>query len=224
VRIAWQCASLLLAYPDADLPDRLDLVDRACTALPARTGGPLRACVAALGGVPVPDLEVSYVETFDTARRNSLFLTYFAHGDTRKRGAALLRFAQTYRAAGAELTAAELPDHLCVVLEYAATVDLDAGRNLVLDHRAGLELLRLSLTESGSRWSGALEAVTAPLPALGDNETEAVRRLAAQGPPEEEVGLTPYGEPPPDVVRRERHQESRGAVALPMPSVREAVR
>lgn len=220
VRIAWQCASLLLAYPDPDLPGRLDLVGRACTALPPRTGDPLHACVAALSGVPVPSLEADYVETFDNARRNSLFLTYFAHGDTRKRGVALLRFAQTYRSAGVELEAAELPDHLGVVLEFAATVDLDAGRRLILDHRAGLELLRLSLSECGSRWWGALGAVTAALPALGEGELDAVRRLAAQGPPEEEVGLSPYGEPSVDVVLREH----RGAVALPMPSVREAVR
>jgi nitrate reductase delta subunit len=220
VRIAWQAASLLLAYPDPDLPDRLDLVGRACAVLPGRTGDPLRACVAALGAAPVQELEVEYVETFDNARRNSLFLTYFAHGDTRKRGAALLRFAQTYRAGGVELEAAELPDHLCVVLEYAATVDLDAGRRLILDHRAGLELLRLSLSDSGSPWAGALTAVTATLPALGENELDAVRRLAAEGPPEEEVGLSPYGEPSADVVLQER----RGAVALPMPTVREAVR
>jgi nitrate reductase delta subunit len=211
VRIAWQCASLLLAYPDAELPARLELVGRASAALPTATGDPLRACAAALRTVPVPELEADYVETFDTARRNSLFLTYFAHGDTRKRGAALLRFAQTYRAGGVELTAAELPDHLCVVLEYGATVDLDAGRRLILDHRAGLELLRLSLTECGSRWSGALAAVSATLPPLGDDEFAAVRRLAAQGPPEEEVGLSPYGDPAAKVL-------------LPVPSVREAVR
>ncbi len=40
---------------------------------------------------------------------------------------ALLRFKQTYLAAGFELDDAELPDHLCVVLEFAATVDQDAG-------------------------------------------------------------------------------------------------
>ena len=60
-------------------------------------------------------------------RRCNLFLTYFAHGDTRKRGMALLRFKQTYLAAGFELDDAELPDHLCVVLEFAATVDQRPG-------------------------------------------------------------------------------------------------
>ena len=72
---------------------------------------------------PLTELQADYVETFDTRRRCNLFLTYFAHGDTRKRGMALLRFKQTYLASGFELDDAELPDHLCVVLEYAATVD-----------------------------------------------------------------------------------------------------
>jgi nitrate reductase molybdenum cofactor assembly chaperone NarJ/NarW len=34
--------------------------------------------------------------------------------------------------------------------------------------------------------------VCATLPPLRGDETDAVRRLAAEGPPEEEVGLTPY--------------------------------
>ena len=80
-----------------------------------------------LESTPLPELQADYVETFDTRRRCNLFLTYFAHGDTRKRGMALLRFKQTYLAAGFELDDAELPDHLCVVLEFAATVDQDAG-------------------------------------------------------------------------------------------------
>ena len=193
--VAWQAASLLLGYPDAELQDRLALIRRAADELPERVGGPLRACVAQLEGVPLVDLEADYVDTFDTRRRHNLFLTYFAHGDTRKRGMALLRFKQTYLASGFELTDTELPDHLCVVLEYAATIDRERGRGLIMDHRAGLELLRISLAESGSRWAGAVEAVTATLPPLQGDEWEAVRRLAAEGPPDEEVGLTPYETP-----------------------------
>ena len=207
--LAWQSASLLLDYPDATLPDRLDLARRAAAVLPARVGGPLRATVDALDGTPLADLAADYVETFDSRRRHNLFLTYFAHGDTRKRGVALLRFKQTYLAAGFEPTDDELPDHLCVVLEFAATIDRDAGERLMLDHRAGLELLRISLAESGSRWSGAVEAVVATLPPLRGDEHPAVRRLAAEGPPEEEVGLTPYATPA-------------GPVALPMPTTRGA--
>jgi nitrate reductase delta subunit len=212
--VAWQAASLLLGYPDGELCDRLDLIRDASRALPAHVGGRLRACVARLGEVPLGELEADYVETFDSRRRHSLFLTYFAYGDTRKRGMALLRFKQTYQASGFELTATELPDHLCVVLEYAATIDRERGRRLMLDHRAGLELLRISLVEAGSRWAGAVEAVTATLPPLRGDERDAVRRLAAEGPPEEEVGLTPYATPLLDPGAA----HSDGPVLLPMPS------
>jgi nitrate reductase molybdenum cofactor assembly chaperone NarJ/NarW len=89
----------------------------------------------------------------------------------------------------------ELPDHLCVVLEYAATVDREAGRALILDNRAGVELLRLSLRDAGSPWASVVEAVTATLPPLRGDEWDAVRRLASEGPPEEEVGLAPFATP-----------------------------
>ena len=39
-------------------------------------------------GVRLTELEEDYVDTFDNRRRHNLFLTYFAHGDTRKRGMA----------------------------------------------------------------------------------------------------------------------------------------
>jgi nitrate reductase delta subunit len=158
-------------------------------------GDSLREFVVHLEATPLDQLQADYVETFDTRRRCNLFLTYFAHGDTRKRGMALLRFKQTYLRSGFILDDSELPDHLCVVLEYAATVDQKLGRGLILDHRAGLELLRLSLRDLGSPWAVVIDAVTATLPPLRGDERDAVRRLAAEGPPEEEVGLAPFATP-----------------------------
>ena len=218
--VAWQSASLLLDYPDEGLLARLDLLREASHQLPAAVGEPLREVVVRLGSTPLPDLQADYVATFDTRRRCNLFLTYFAHGDTRKRGVALLRFKQAYLASGVDLEQAggELPDHLCVVLEYAACVDPDQGRQLLLDHRAGLELLRMSLVEMRSPWAGVLQSVSATLPALRGDERDAVRRLAAEGPPEEEVGLTPYGTPQFDAALTDRG----ASVDLPMPTVRGA--
>jgi nitrate reductase molybdenum cofactor assembly chaperone NarJ/NarW len=190
--VAWQTASLLLGYPDEALLGRLGLLREAARSLPAAVGEPLDGFVGHLSRTPFGRLQEDYVETFDTRRRCNLFLTYFAHGDTRKRGMALLRFKQAYLRSGFVLDDTELPDHLCVVLEYAATVDQDLGRRLLLDHRAGLELLRLSLQDLGSPWGPVLESVSRTLPPLRGDERDAVRRLAAEGPPEEEVGLTPY--------------------------------
>ncbi len=190
--LAWQAVSLLLGYPDEELAARLPLLLAASHELPGAVGEGIGETVVGLQRTPLQDLQAAYVETFDSRRRCNLYLTYFAHGDTRKRGMALLRFKQTYLASGFAVTDAELPDHLCVVLEYAATIDAEAGLTLMLDHRAGLELLRLSLREDGSTWAPAVEALCATLPPLRGDEWEAVRRLAAEGPPEEEVGLTPY--------------------------------
>ena len=193
--IAWQSASLLLGYPDEQLLEQTALVRDASLLLPDPVGAPLRRLADHLDATPLSLLAQDYVATFDHRRRCCLFLTYFVHGDTRQRGTALLRFQQTYARAGVRLGPEELPDHLAVVLEFGATADASAAWTLLLDHRAGLELLRLSLRESGSPWAGAVEAVSATLPPLRGDEHEAVRRLAAEGPPEEEVGLAPYAVP-----------------------------
>jgi nitrate reductase delta subunit len=197
--VAWQSASLLMGYPDEVLLGQLDMIAAASHRLPAAVGESIRRFVVHLESTPLTQLQAEYVETFDTRRRCNLFLTYFAYGDTRKRGMALLRFKQTYLRSGYVLDAegehGELPDHLCVVLEYAATVDQRLGWGLMLDHRAGMELLRLSLRDAGSPWAGVIDAVTSTLPPLRGDERDAVRRLAAEGPPEEEVGLAPFATP-----------------------------
>jgi len=193
--IAWQSASLLLDYPDEILVERLPLIRRALDRLPSSLAEPLTATLEQLAAGHLPDLQARYVETFDSRRRHNLYLTYFAHGDTRRRGVALLRFKQAYLRSGFVLDDSELPDHLCVVLEYAATVDQKLGHRLLLDHRAGLELLRLALADGDSPWYGAVLAVTATLPPLQGDERDAIARLAAEGPPQEEVGLTPYAAP-----------------------------
>ena len=67
-------------------------------------------------------LAADYVATFDLSRRHALHLTYFTHGDTRKRGLALLRFKQTYRAVRLRARRrASCPTTCRVVLEFAAT-------------------------------------------------------------------------------------------------------
>ncbi|MFD0899134.1 nitrate reductase molybdenum cofactor assembly chaperone [Actinomadura sediminis] len=190
---AWQSASLLLGYPDEELLARRPLLRRAAASLPPDAGAPLAAFIDHLDATPLRDLQADYVATFDHRKRCCLYLTYYAHGDTRKRGMALLRFKHAYAAAGLHLEEGELPDHLAVVLEFAATGDQREGRRLLLEHRAGLELLRLALTDAGSPWTRVLEAVSATLPPLSGRDHDAVARLIAEGPPDEEVGLAPYG-------------------------------
>lgn len=215
--LAWQSASLLIGYPDTELVERVPLLRNVCERLPEQVGAPLRGFLGHIEATPLTELAADYVETFDHRRRACLFLTYFATGDTRKRGVALLSFKQAYQQAGLHLSDDELPDHLSVVLEFGATCDHLGAWGLLLDHRAGLELLRISLRDSGSPWAAVAEAVCATLPPLKGRERDAVLKLAADGPPGEEVGLAPFAMP--ELVGSAVAGASPGApVSLPMPT------
>jgi nitrate reductase delta subunit len=186
---------VLLAYPDEDLLGRLPLLREALTTVPEAAAAPLVRLCEHLKRTPLDRLQRDYVETFDLRRRCAPYLTYFSHGDTRKRGMALLRFTHAYRSAGVEFSGGELPDHLGVVCEFAATADLELGLRLLAENRAGVELLHRALADSGSPYVGVLDAVRAVLPEPAPRDLERALELARTGPPEEEVGLEPFGPP-----------------------------
>ena len=186
---AWQVVSLLLEYPTEELLGHRPLVADAVADLPSPVREPLARFLTTLGTAPLGQLQRDYVETFDVTRRCCLYLTYFAHGDTRKRGLALVQFKQAYRTAGVEFEAAELPDHLSVVLEFGASYDAETAWRLLNDHRAGIEMLRIALAEKGSPWHDLMLALGATLPELKGEDEDKMLALIAQGPPAEEVGL-----------------------------------
>ena len=126
-----------------------------------------------------------------------MYLSYYAAGDTRKRGMALVRFVQAYRAAGWEVDGEELPDYLPMALEFSARATTrDEERiaaGLLGSHRQGIEVLRSALAALKSPYALVVEAVCLTLPPL-DAETE--RRyleLVTSGPPTEMVGLSAMG-------------------------------
>jgi nitrate reductase delta subunit len=189
--MSWALLSFLLRYPDERVVQARDEIEAEVAALPA---GDQRAALQRFlaewdGGA------AHYVETFDLRRRASLNLTYYAHGDTRERGMALLRLKKLYRAAGLPLDSAELPDHLAIMLAFAALAPPGHGEQLLREHRAAIELLRLSLHDLGSPYAHVLDAVAAPLGPLAVSERAELARLVREGPPEEAVGLEPYGPP-----------------------------
>jgi len=191
-RFVWQAASLLLTYPDERLDERLDTVE---TLLPHIEGSPrklLASTVAALRGADPLAAATRYVETFDMRRTSTMYLTYWTAGDTRNRGREMLAFATVYRDAGAQPPGSEAPDYLPVVLEFAATVDPEAGRRLLNDHRVPLDVLLQALREAESPYAHAVAAVCETLPPVTDQDLQRARRLAESGPPAEAVGLQPF--------------------------------
>ena len=189
---ALKLLSLLLQYPDEGLLEaRADLREAAAGSREVR-GFLDWYCEA-----PPAELQSRYVETFDFAKRASLHLTYHTFGDRRQRGMALLNLKQRYAAAGLELLDGELPDYLPVMLEFAALAP-EPGVAALARHREALELVRAALHDVDSPWAALLDAVCAALPALTRLQGARVRRLAAEGPPFEEVGLEPFA--PPEVM------------------------
>jgi nitrate reductase delta subunit len=195
-RLLWRIAALLLDYPSASTLAMTDQLITAAEELPDSVREPLLDILHEFRTADPMQLAARYVETFDMRRRASLHLTYYAYGDTRKRGMALLRFKHAYRQAGLELDDGELPDFLPLLLEFAATVDQLQGERLLAEHVPVLELLRLSLADSGSAYASVLAAILATLPPISTPDRRRIADLAAEGPPEEEVGLEPFAMDP----------------------------
>ncbi|MFC4375198.1 nitrate reductase molybdenum cofactor assembly chaperone [Nocardia halotolerans] len=195
-RVVWRLAALLLDYPGEQTLAMLSQLSEAAARLPEDVRAHFTATLTYLRDTSAIEVAQSYVETFDMRRRASLHLTFYAFGDTRKRGMALLRFKHAYRQAGVELGDEELPDHLPVLLEFAATIDPIGGERLLGEHVPVMELLRLSLGDNNSPYSGVLAAVLATLPPVTTADRRRIAELAAQGPPEEEVGLEPFAMDP----------------------------
>jgi nitrate reductase molybdenum cofactor assembly chaperone NarJ/NarW len=195
-RLVWRIAALLLDYPCAQTLAMADQLTTGAMELPASVGAPLLGFLREFSDGDPLQLAALYVETFDMSRRASLHLTYYAYGDTRKRGMALLRFRHAYRQAGMQVGDDELPDYLPLVLEFAATIDHVQGERLLAEHVPVLELLRLSLLDSGSAYADVVAAVLATLPPINTADRRRIAELAAQGPPDEDVGLEPFAMDP----------------------------
>ncbi|MGH3868068.1 MAG: nitrate reductase molybdenum cofactor assembly chaperone [Pseudonocardiaceae bacterium] len=200
--LLYKIISILLRYPDDQVLARLGDVSAALPAIDnPRVRTSMVGVVDWLGTVTATEAAQYYVSTFDHTRRCSLYLTYYRHGDTRARGMALLALKHTYRSAGYEPPERELPDFLPLILEFAALAP-EPGTRILIQCQAGLELLRSALHEVASPYGHLIDAVCAQLPALPPRHLTELKRLAADGPPTEQVGLEPFA--PPEYVMGER--------------------
>jgi nitrate reductase delta subunit len=192
--VARLAASWLLTYPDEALIERLPEIAGAVEVLPPATRDPLERFLNHVSGTPLLDLQRHYVAVFDLRKKACLFLTYWTDGETRNRGMALVRFKQAYTDAGFAAPERELPDHLAVVLEFAAVGDRGTGDALLAEHSGPIGLLREAVVAAESPYVHVLDAVVATLPELTPQLRRRMAELAASGPPTEQVGLEGYGD------------------------------
>ena len=206
-RIAAMAVALLLRYPDDGFYERLVAVQDQLDGLPHEVAGTIRRFASFAAQTPILGLQEHYVATFDQRRRCSLHLSYYAVGDTRQRGAAILAFREQLAALGMEEVSEELPDHLCVVLEALALADesvADDAVDMVASHRDGIEVLRSALAAIESPYEHLITALCMMLPEIDQETIDRYVNLIRQGPPAELVGLDTTPLPFPSAVPTNR--------------------
>lgn len=192
IAVTYLSAAWCLSYPDEDLLPKVPVI-RAALAEHDGALAPFEPVLQQLEMGTLPEIQATYVQEFDLSRRHALHLSYWTDGDTRRRGEVLTEFKQVYRKSDVLVdTGGELPDYLPMVLEFSATVNPGAGRELLLKFRPSIELLRLALQDDRLAHAGIVRAVCDTLPGPSPEDRNAVMRLAGQGPPTESVGLDPY--------------------------------
>lgn len=161
-RYSLRALARLIAYPDAQLRSELsalaDAIDQEA-ALPAARRAELRTLALELQRSAPLDTEARYVETFDRGRATSLHLFEHVHGDSRDRGPAMIDLAQTYEKAGLFLGPDELPDHLCVVLEFASTQPAALAKSFLGEMAHILTAIFSALLQRDSPYAAVLAAV-----------------------------------------------------------------
>ncbi len=142
----------------SELSALADAIDQEA-ALPAARRAELRTLALELQRSAPLDTEARYVETFDRGRATSLHLFEHVHGDSRDRGPAMIDLAQTYEKAGLFLGPDELPDHLCVVLEFASTQPAALAKSFLGEMAHILTAIFSALLQRDSPYAAVLAAV-----------------------------------------------------------------
>ncbi len=161
-RYTLRALAALLGYPDAELRahvgELLQAID-AEAAIPVARRTELHALTVELTRLDPMEVEARYVETFDRGRATSLHMFEHIHGDSRDRGPAMVDLVQTYEKAGLFLAPEELPDHLCVVLEFASTQPPQLATAFLGEMAHILSAIFSALLQRGSPYAAVVAAV-----------------------------------------------------------------
>ena len=161
-RYSLRALSALMGYPDAQLrshlPELLQAIDQEAV-IPAARRDALHAFATEITRLDPMEVEARYVETFDRGRATSLHMFEHIHGDSRERGPAMVDLVQTYEKAGLMMSPDELPDHLCVVLEFASTQPPPLASAFLGEMAHILSAIFSALVQGGSPYATPVAAV-----------------------------------------------------------------
>ena len=189
LRTVHMTVSVLLDYPGDRTGAALGAARESMAGLPPLVQQDVEAFCEWAGRSGLRAMAEHYVDTFDQRRRCALYLSYYAVGDTRQRGVAILGFKSVVRALGFELRRDELADYLPLVLELSARTGDRVVLELLASHRDGIEVMRSALRGFRSPYAHLLDALCRTLPPVDEQTYERYQRLVTQGPPAEMVGI-----------------------------------
>lgn len=159
MRLSLRALAALLGYPGEDLlaalPELRDALAADAALAPAMPG--LAALLAQLATQEPLDLAARHVALFDSGRGLCLNLFEHVHGDSRERGPAMVELKRIYAEAGLEPVTGELPDHLPMLLEYAAVAP-ERGLGLLANAAPVLDLLHGRMAARGVPHAAVLHA------------------------------------------------------------------
>lgn len=160
----YKVLSVLLEYPDQELIDNLPeiraIVDGS-TDIDAEQRVGLRKFLDHLSSVPLTEIQVEYVNTFDRTPEHSLHLTHHLFGEEtdRDRGPALIDLGEMFKEYGVKTVTNELPDYLPLLLEFTSQLDDSEATVFLSDIGKVLKTLTENLTKANSPYAAPLSII-----------------------------------------------------------------
>lgn len=160
----YKVLSVLLEYPDQELIDNLPeiraIVDGS-TYIDAEQRVGLRKFLDHLSSMPLTEIQVEYVNTFDRTPEHSLHLTHHLFGEEtdRDRGPALIDLGEMFKEYGVKTVTNELPDYLPLLLEFTSQLDDSEATVFLSDIGKVLKTLTENLTKANSPYAAPLSII-----------------------------------------------------------------
>lgn len=168
----WLLLADLLEYPRPSLLDPLDAA-LASGQLDPAIDEPLRRFREALAREGSERLQEAYTHVFDFSADTALYLGHHLFGEESRRGAFMAHLKKRFGETGVSMPAAEVPDHLSLVLRLLARLGPGEERN---------ELVRDCLVPTAARLQQALERKQSPYADVLEALSRALARHVAVVP------------------------------------------
>lgn len=154
----------LLKYPKQDYAEKCVQAKNAVEIFYPQVSQLMEVFCAKIRELSLAEIEELFTRTFDMAPLCNPYLTTYIYGDENfERGTFMTLLAQRYKECNFEL-AGELPDHICIVLEFAPQFEQEEFNELC-DYclRHALGQMTSSLEQSDSIYANLFKSLMAIL-------------------------------------------------------------